>query len=267
MAQINHAGIRYSRVTSANLNVARGTGVISGPLGDFVSDFIEPPTVETGLISASTGSPTVTGVDTNFTSALIGQFLYGYDGFNNPFLIGLVSAVGSTTSLTLSANASANATSRPFGASYSLITTNESVLVWVPSNAPNPTSTYLPDYTFWRQSPSSNIQSFNNTRVSQLERYTDAGSLTAIDSTPENINFTIEPTNRFPQGANSSLYWNTAADLPTWTAALLNPNGNLGITLAATTMYRWTTQEALESILVAPGTSKSTLTAAGYPLN
>lgn len=60
-----------------------------------------------GTVQVSTGSPTVAGTSTNFTSALVGQWLvFSSDATSTPYQ---VIAVGSTTSLTLATNAAAAA--------------------------------------------------------------------------------------------------------------------------------------------------------------
>jgi hypothetical protein len=63
-------------------------------------------TRRTGTITATTGSPTVTGAGTSFSAQVaVGDKIYG-----NGVLLGTVSAVGSNTSLTLDANAAAAVT-------------------------------------------------------------------------------------------------------------------------------------------------------------
>jgi hypothetical protein len=263
MSSILHSGIIYARANSANLAIAR----LNSGLGGDLTDVIASPTVETGTITASTGSATVTGSGTTFTSDLEGQYLYAYNVSNEPVLVGLVETVGSTTSLTLTANGSSAATAKAFGVSFSLITTIEPVIVAVPSNAPNATSTWIPDYTQWRVSPKSNPTTFNDVTISVLEQYTDSGSTLAIDGTPANIPFTVEPTQLFTQGNDSTTYWQRSNDLPTWTFAILNPYGSQPLQMASNTMFRWRTQELLPSILVSPGTLKTVVSTAGYPPN
>ena len=257
----NHAGIFYARVNAANLTIAQSNsgGVVGG-----YSDVILAPVSITGPITSSTASATVTNSGTDFTNDMAGKFLWQFDINGNPILVGQILTVNSSSSITLTANASSTATARPFGVSYTLITTRESVIVGVPVTPQDSSSVWITDFTAWRQSPSNIATTYNEPTVSQLVRYSNAGTPLVIDSTPDNVAFTIEPLQVFQAGIGSGTYWQDAASLPTTNTALLNPFGGTGIMLSALTMYRWRTEELLASELVSPGTNASFVRNLGY---
>jgi hypothetical protein len=257
----NHAGIFYARVNTANLTIAQSNsgGVVGG-----YSDVILAPSSITGPITSSTASASVTNAGTDFTNDMVNKFLWQFDINGNPILVGQILTVNSSSSITLTANASSTATARPFGVSYTLITTRESVIVGVPVTPQDSSSVWITDFTAWRQSPSNIATTYNEPTVSQLVRYSNAGTPLVIDSTPDNVAFTIEPLQVFQAGIGSGTYWQDAASLPTTNTALLNPFGGTGIMLSALTMYRWRTEELLASELVSPGTNASFVRNLGY---
>jgi len=257
----NHPGIFYARVNTPNLAVAQSNS--GGVVGDY-TDVITAPSSITGPITSSTSSATVTNGGTDFTSDMVGKFLWQFDIGGNPILVGQIQAVGSSSSITLTANASSAATARPFGVSYTLITTNESVIIGIPVAPQDDSSVWITDFRSFRQSPSNIPNTYNDPAVSQLVRYSNAGTPLVIDSTPDNTNFTIEPLQVFQQGSVTGTYWQDASALPTTNTALLNPFGSTGVDLSALTMYRWKTQELLASGLVSPGTLATFVRSLGY---
>lgn len=258
----NHAGIFYARVNSANLAIAQSNS--GGVVGSY-SDVIVAPSSITGPITSSTASATVTNAGTDFTNDMQGKFLWQFDINGNPILVGQILTVNSSSSITLTANASSTTTTaRPFGVSYTLITTRESVIVGVPVTPQDSSSVWITDFTAWRQSPSNIATTYNEPTVSQLVRYSNAGTPLVIDSTPDNVNFTIEPLQVFQAGITTGTYWQNADSLPTTNTALLNPFGGTGIMLSALTMYRWRTEELLASERVSPGTDAAFVRSLGY---
>lgn len=77
---------------------------------DFTKQTYASAVNETGTITTTTESPIVTGINTNFTASYIGKQLY--DKYLN--IIGIVQSIESTTSLTLSSNATVNITNSIF---------------------------------------------------------------------------------------------------------------------------------------------------------
>ena len=259
----NHAGIFYARVTAANLTTAQSNS--GGVVGSY-TDIIQAPLSLTGPITATAGSANVTNGGTDFTNDMAGKFLWQFNAAGDPVLVGQILTVNSTSQITLTAPASsATLTPRPFGVSYTLITTRESVIVGVPVTPTNSAgAVWITDFTAWRQSPSGLSITYNDPLVSQLVRYSNPGTPLVIDSTPDNVSFTIEPLQGFQSGTTSGTYWQDAASLPTTNTALLNPYGGGGLMLSALTMYRWRTEELLASELVSPGTDAAFVRNLGY---
>lgn len=261
----NHAGIFYARYNSANLATARtNTG---GTVGSY-TEIIDAPVPITGPITITTGSTAVTNGGTDFTSDMVGKYIWGFDLSGEPVLGGQILSFGSTSALTLTANGSSAITARPFGVSYTLITTNESIIMGMPVAPQDASSVWIPVITAMRNSPGNLATTYNNPAVTQLQRYSDAGTPLVIDGTPENISFTIEPLNIFqtgnPTAGGCSTFWLDSDSLPQTITVLLNPYGSTGQNLAAKTLYRWKTQELLSSELVSPGTVKSFVVGLGY---
>lgn len=257
----NHAGIFYARVNAANLATAQSNS--GGVVGSY-SDIILAPSSITGPITSSTSSANVTNAGTDFTNDMAGKFLWQFTLDGEPVLVGQILTVNSSSTITLTANASSAATARPFGVSYTLITTRESVIVGVPVTPQDSSSVWITDFTAWRQSPSSVPTTYNDPTVSQLVRYSNAGTPLVRDNSPDNVFFTIEPLQGFQTGTTSGTYWQDATALPTTNTALLNPFGGTGVMLSALTMYRWRTEELLASELVSPGTNAAFVRSLGY---
>ena len=257
----NHAGIFYARVNAANLAIAQSNS--GGVVGSY-SDVIVAPSSITGAITSTAGSANVTNSGTDFTNDMANKFLWQFDINGNPILVGQILTVNSTSSITLTASCSSVATARPFGVSYTLITTRESVIVGVPVTPQDSSSVWITDFTAWRQSPRSVKTTYNDANVSQLVRYSNAGTPLVIAGSTVNVNFTIEPLQTFQNGTTSGTYWQDAASLPTTNTALLNPFADTGVMLSALTMYRWRTEELLASELVSPGTDAAFVRNLGY---
>jgi hypothetical protein len=264
----NFPNIRYFRANAGNLAIARQTGGNGDPA--LLTDEILTPSLATGVITSTTGSATVTGasgvnfqtdVDSRDGSLMfgVGKYLFAYVGLSNePTLVGQILSVQSDTSLTLSANGLTAATSLSSGTSRKLITTNEAILVVVPTVVPNANSRIIPNINLLRQS--SLATAFNNQNFIILDQYSDAGTPVTINGSPANIDCTVLPQNRFPQGNSTTTLWSTATDLPNNIFILLTP----ATTLAPKTSYRLRFEELLNDLTVQANTASSIVAAAGY---
>jgi hypothetical protein len=264
----NFPNIRYFRANANNLAIARQVGGNGNPA--LLNDEILTPTVSSGVITSTTGSATVTGTGQNFQTATdlrdgslmygVGKYLFAYVGLSNePTLLGQIESVESAISLTLSDDTLSEQIGVQNGTSRKLITTNEAILVVVPTVVPNANSRIIPNINSLRQSAVSTA--FNNQTFIILDRYSDAGTPVSIDGSPANIDCTVLPQNRFPQGNGTTFLWSTSADLPNNIFILLTP----ATALAPKTSYRLRFEELLPNDLtVQANTASSIVAAAGY---
>jgi hypothetical protein len=263
----NFPNIRYFRANQNNLAIARQVGGNGNPA--LLNDEIFVPTVASGVITSTTGSATVTGTGQDFLvdqaadGSLeygVGKYLFAYVGLSNePTLLGQILSVQSDISLTLSANTLSQQIGVQNGTSRKLITTNEAILVVVPTVVPNANSRIIPNINSLRQSAVSTA--FNNQTFIILDQYSNAGTPVSIDGSPANIDCTVLPQNRFPQGNGATFLWSTSADLPNNIFILLTP----ATTLAPKTSYRLRFEELLPNDLtVQANTPASQVAAAGY---
>jgi hypothetical protein len=262
----NFPNIRYFRANANNLAIARATGGNGNPA--LLNDEIFVPTVASGVITSTTGSATVTGTGQDFQTDTaadgsleygVGKYLFAYVGLSNePTLLGQIESVESDISLTLSDDTLSEQIGVQNGTSRKLITTNEAILVVVPTIAPNANSRIIPNINSLRQS--SLATAFNNQTFIILDQYSDAGTPVSINGSPANINCTVLPQNRFPQGNSPTTLWSTSADLPNNIFILLTP----ATPLAPKTSYRLRFEELLNDLTVQANTATATVVAAGY---
>lgn len=267
MATYAASGIIYAKATPSNLAVALTP---SGGTDEQITDRINPPTLETGKITASTSSSTVTGIDTDFeTDCKVGEYLFAYGSSAVPVLIGRIDDISGPRQLTLTSEAASDADEAPYGVMKTLIATNENILIRVPRIPLNNFQSYIPNWAAMRVRPFDKNQYNDPTLYTSITQYSQVGVPTVIDA-GENVPFIIEPYNRFTvyKGNNVTFCWKDAREFPNYIFALFNPFGTNGQqNLSSSTMYRLFTTEQIPGILITTNYLTNGLAAAGYVID
>lgn len=260
------SGIIYAKATPANLSVALSP---TGGTDEQITDRINPPTLETGKITASVSSPTVTGVDVDFeTDCKVGEYIFAYGAGAVPVLVGRIQAINGPQSLTLTDDASSDADETPYGVMKQLVATNENILIRVPRIPLNDRQSYIPDWAAMRVRPYDSNQYNDSTATgyTNLTQYSETGIPVVIDS-GTNVPFLIEPYNRFTvyTSSTSSFCWRETREFPNYIFALYNPFGNNSQqNLNPATMYQLFTEEIIPGVLISTNFLTAGLKAAGY---
>jgi hypothetical protein len=251
--------INYYRVNANNTSIATSSsGASAAP-----TEEITAPVSATGTVLSVVGTA-VTGSGTNFTSAFDqGQYLYYIDGSGNYNLIGQIGVIVSNTSITLTAAAVNTPTSGlVLAAAYSLITSNESIYIRIPTAVGVTNTMDIPNFSSWRVGGG-----LNDTTISQLQQMSTAGTPLSNQTPPTNIPFTFVTMNIFPasgQVNGVTTYWRTSTDFPTFIWIKVTPQIGSSTNLASQTLFRFTTNENQPSIVISPSTVQTFLSAAGY---
>lgn len=257
------SGIIYARATDANLAVARSA---SGGTDEQITDRIDPPTLSTGKITASTASNIVSGVGTDFENDFqAGQYLFAYGAGAAPVLVGRIDSVDTPTQITLTANAASDADNAPCGQMRMLIKNNESILIRIPRIPVNSNQSWIPNWKMFRL-PQYTDYDYNNSNVASITQYSETGVPIVIGA-GVNIPFTVKPQNKFVTFTSSTdvFCWRSPQDFPNFLFALYNPYGDSASNnLAAGTMFKLFTNETIEGLLISPNYSTNNLYAAGY---
>jgi hypothetical protein len=264
MATYAASGIIYAKATPANLAVA------ISPLGgrdEDITDRINPPTLETGKITASVSSDVVTGIDVDFErDCKAGEYIFAYGAGAVPVLVGRILSVDGPQQLTLTGDASSDADEAPYGLMKILLTTNENILIRVPRIPLNEKDSWIPNWSAMRVRPFDANQYNDSTTYTSLTQYSETGVPIVIDS-GTNVPFLIQPSNRFTVYTSGSISfcWRELRELPNFIFAVYNPFGNNSQqNLSGATMYKLFTTEQIPGLLVTTNFSASTLAAAGY---
>jgi hypothetical protein len=261
------SGIIYARVNTNNTQIALSPDGFNN--NQTITDAIESPDIATGNYASDTvvGAQTqITGTGTSFnTDFNINDYVYWIDSGGNPILLGqvaeFVSGFEATKMLLTSIKSSTVVGTPTLAGSNYLITASESVYIRIPTNVASATSMDIPNFTFWRQSSGFNVPS-----VSKLEQYSTIGSpLQIFTPSPVPVSFTITVMNVFvPITSGGNTYWNSPQDFPQYIWAKLTPVAGSSSALNNQTMYKWSTQELLEGIVITPNFPQAQLVAAGY---
>jgi len=259
------SGIIYAKATPANLAVAISP---SGGTDEQITDRINPPTLETGKITASVSTNVVTGVDVDFeTDCKAGEYLFAYGAGAVPVLVGRIANVSGPNQLTLTADAASDADEAPYGVMKVLLATNENILIRVPAIPLNKTQIYIPNWAAMRVRPFDENQYNDPATYTSISQYSEVGVPVVIDNSPGNIPFLIQPYNRFTVYTNSnvSFCWRELNELPNFIFALYNPYGNNSQqNLSSSTMFKLFTTETIPGLLVSTNYLTTGLAAAGY---
>lgn len=263
------SGIIYAKATLSNLAVALSA---SGGTDEQITDRIDPPSLETGKITASTASDIVTGIDVNFENdCKAGQYIFAYGAGATPVLVGKIDSVDGPLQITLTDNASSDADEAPYGVMNQLIKTNENILIRVPRIPLNSTQSYIPNWAEMRVKPNDQNQYNDPSTYTSMVQYSENGTPIVINNTPVNVPYIIEPYNKFivyRGTANTLFCWPEVRDFPNYIFALFNPFGNNAQqNLNPSTMYKLFTTVQIPGLLISTNYNTNQLIAAGYKPN
>lgn len=274
------SGITFAQSTAENRAVANSA---TGGTVTSLTNIITPVSLETGRIYYQTGSPTVTGIGTEFlTDFEAGQYLFAYDRITAaPALLGKIQAIGSDVALTLTDNAPAtvaNTAAVYCGKTNILLSTRDNIIMRVPVPVQSG-NFFLPFWANWRIA--GGVQKgFNRQDRSSLERISSVGSPATPAGTPyESISYTINPlingwikfsdsdgrneltsvVKYFPVNQNS---------IPVFAYAELNPFGEGNQNLTPNTLFKLFASQTFEqnTIQAQNGYLQTDLREAGYPV-
>jgi hypothetical protein len=266
--------VKFAVFNSQNLQVA--TASYTDPLYNSTSliDIVEPVTFAHGLISVTTSTTSVTGVDTEFlTDFIAGQFLYYYNMTGDPVLIGQIATISSDTTITLTenylgvtqTNVNCGKTDKVFGA-------NEQYLVRIPvqyNNVNNgiPTQIIIPNWSIYK---STNGQLNNSTNMN-LERFSNVNT-PQIAATPplQNVPFRLNVLSKNSWEETTGNFFPTfdVTALPLYSFAIINVNPGASPPLLSTnTLYKFFINDAALNngvLVTSAGITSAQLTQFGY---
>lgn len=249
IATIDYARFNQNNSALANSNDGAGDGS-----GAVITEIIEAPTSTGKFVTgaAPSGNQVVctTSVETTFFP---GQFLFYFDAVGNPTLIGQIDTVVTTT-ITLTANiigSGASMANKELGASYTLISTNESFFIRIGTQIVSGSGgsvVYLPNVNAFRVSP--DFGSINNTIVSSIVQYSNFQNPLSIAAAGQQVNFRLASRNQFIQ-SSPGFYWTTANQLPKyiWLSCYPVQNAASLSGFAPSTMYKFMTDEFMQNAL------------------
>lgn len=266
------AEITYARVNANNNAIANSNDGAGDGNGASISEVIEAPTKSGYNVSGTPSGNTViadASVEGDFEP---GQYLFYWNASGNPVLIGQIDSI-STSTITLVntvLGTPGDMTNKELGVSYSLITSNEQFYIRVKtSKVPSTvtTSILMPNFQKWRKVPSQREDSAVVVSQSNIVQYSNIGTPISIDGTQPYVNFKVTTVNTFLSSNNGVSYFANWAQFPQyiWLKASIIPSDATASALAASTMYRFTTNEFMdEAITVTANTSNNVLYDAGY---
>ena len=261
--------INYYRINAANTAIAQTNSGAGTP-----TEEITAPLASAGTFSSYTaGTLTIAGTGTDFTSFAVGQYLYYTDPANgNYILVGQIATITSATALVLTAAAVNDPTSISpapvLSAAYALITNNESIYMRIQTivGASNNTQ-QIPNFGlgYWRLN--NGLTGTNNSAQSALTRVSNVGTPLS-NTTEENIPFTFVTMNQFTVsttgGESGTTYFRSSGDFPSFIWIRVTPQIGTSTSLASQTLYRFSTQESMEALVIGINQTASSLSGAGY---
>ena len=262
--------IKYYRINANNTALAQSA---SGGSANAPTEEITAPVATTGDFSSyNSGTLTVTGSGTVFTNFAVDQYLYYTDTTTGEYkLMGQIDSITNATTLILT-SAIVNdptGTTPILSASYALITNNESIYMRIQTlTGPATGQMQIPNFGlgYWRQN--NGLTGINNPSQSALEQVSTIGTPLSNAATVTNIDFTFVTMNQFPVAANSPVtgttYWSSTAVFPAYVWIRITPQIGSSTSLASQTLYRFTTQENMEALIIEVQTQGGTLQTAGY---
>jgi len=265
------AGIIFAKATDANIAVAKTLNATQ----DSLTDVFSPVTLATGKITtATTNSEVIEGTATAFlTDFAAGDYLFYYTASASPILLGRIASVESDTQITLTADSPVAIGATPgayCGKTNTVIGASENIIIRIPV-VPHSVANgaiaqiAMPNWNGYRIPPAV-TSSDNLTTSSSMATYSKINNPAEATNSPVNVPYTIEPIWEYAVATVNDTVFATAASFPNFAYALLNPNGNSSIQLAANTLYKMFAEESFNNngIIVSVNYPYSNLIAAGY---
>lgn len=269
MANYTSSSIKYYRINANNTALAQSP---SGGSANAPTEEITAPVATTGTYNAyNSGTFEISGSGTVFTNFAVNQYLYYTDTTTGDYvLVGQISAITDATNLTLTAAAvNIPVASSVLSAAYALITNNESIYMRIQTlTGPATGQMQIPNFGlgYWRQN--NGLTGINNPNQSALEQVSTIGTPLSNASPVTNIPFTFVTMNQFPVaatgGTTGTTYWLTTSVFPAYVWIRVTPQIGSSTSLASQTLYRFTTQENMEALIIQTQTTGATLQDAGY---
>ena len=264
LAEITYARVNANNTALASSNDGNGNGAS-------ITEVIAAPTHSTLTVS---GTPSGTVVVASATVAGLfeeGQYLFYWDAFANPTLIGQIASISTSTINLVSTilGTGGDMTNRELGVSYSLVTGNEQFYIRVKTSKTSTTTGFIlmPNFQTWRVNPTQREQSAIRTTQSKIERYSNIGTPVSIASPIVGVNFRVQTVNTFLSTNNGLTFFANWSQFPQyiWLLATIIPSDATSSALLQSTMYRFTTNEFMDqAITVTANTANATLLDAGY---
>ena len=265
------AGIIFAKATDANIAVAKTLNATQ----DSLTDVFSPVTLATGKITtAATNSEVIEGTATAFqTDFAAGDYLFYYTASASPILLGRIASVDSDTQITLTADSPVAIGATPgayCGKTNTVIGASENIIMRIPvvplSVANGAIAQIAMPYWNGYRIPPAVTSSDNLTTSSSMATYSKINNPAEATNSPVNVPYTIEPIWEYAVATANDTVFATAASFPNFAYALLNPNGNSSIQLAANTLYKMFAEESFNNngIIVSVNYPYSNLIAAGY---
>jgi hypothetical protein len=265
------AGIIFAKATDANIAVAKTLNATQ----DSLTDVFSPVTLATGKITtATTSSEVIEGTATAFqTDFAAGDYLFYYTASASPILLGRIASVDSDTQITLTADSPVAIGATPgayCGKTNTVIGASENIIMRIPvvplSVANGAIAQIAMPYWNGYRIPPAVTSSDNLTTSSSMATYSKINNPAEATNSPVNVPYTIEPIWEYAVATANDTVFATAASFPNFAYALLNPNGNSSIQLAANTLYKMFAEESFNNngIIVSVNYPYSNLIAAGY---
>jgi len=269
MANYTSSSIKYYRINANNTALAQSA---SGGSANAPTEEITAPVATTGTYSSyNSGTYVITGSSTDFTDFAVNQYLYYTDTTTgNYVLVGQIGTITDATHLTLTGAAvNVPASNSVLSAAYALITNNESIYMRIQTlTGPATGQMQIPNFGlgYWRQN--NGLTGRNIPAQSSLQQISDVGS-PLTNGTVTDIPFTFVTMNQFPVatsgGSTGTTYWNNSSLFPAYVWIRVTPQTGVSSTsLASQTLYRFTTQENMEALIIQVQTSGAALQTAGY---
>lgn len=163
-----------------------------------------PSLTFTGTISSTSGSPTITGSGTQFTTQVqVGQMFFGYQA-GVPRLLGIVTAIASNTSLTLGNNSPLTLSAVDYGSVNKINPVRKPILMQVEViTGDDPSLFNVPQLRLLRQGNTDNVGAFTDQAYIFLAQITASGS-PGVETAPTIIPCTVKRLNLIPQSGGSN---------------------------------------------------------------
>jgi hypothetical protein len=262
-----NTSVNYYRINANNTAIATSTSGASGsPNEEIASPIASSGTFASiaGLTVTGSTSP-ATDFDTAFTE---GQYLYYINNLGAYVLVGQIDTITDFNTLDLVSVVATPTAGDTLAASYSLVTTSESIYIRVATDKTSgllaANQAFIPNLSFWRTNNAPGAA--NNPAVTKIDRVSNVGTPSSEANPTSPVQFTLEVMNQFVANTSNvsvASSWNSVSDIPDyiWLRAVMIGGSSA---LSAQTMYRLTTEEYIEPLTVTPNYPNSALRAAGY---